>query len=198
MDGKRLGERLRRHVDAQNEEINCFAVRRLVAFPDRTRDATPDFDIRLVGAFNGDRQNLLPLRGDQSLLLDVRQTVTSHPGAELNTLLAVAGYNYRLVLMVDGGPAEVIAFHWPPEAPPPQRRHPHMHVGSLVTAGSRLRPRDFNRLHIPTGPLSLEAVLLFAIEELGVEPARGRDRAAVTDQLRAGDNPARQSFTPLD
>ena len=60
-----------------------------------------------------------------------------------------------------------------------------MHIGSLVTVGSRVRTRDVNRLHIPTGPLSLEAVLMFAIEELGVEPARGRERAAVVNQLRS-------------
>ena len=67
----------------------------------------------------------------------------------------VIAYMYRLLLPADEDYSEVIAFHWTPEAEPPQRTHPHMHVGSLVTAGSRFRPKDFNRLHIPTGPVSL-------------------------------------------
>lgn len=74
----------------------------------------------------------------------------------------------------------------------PQRRLPHLHVGSLVASASLFRGADFHKLHVPTGVLTLEAVLLFAVEELGVEPAQGRDRAAEIDLLRERDRVARR------
>lgn len=73
-----------------------------------------------------------------------------------------------------------------------------MHVGSLVTTGSRFRRKDFNRLHIPTGPVSLAAVLLFAVEELGVEPSPGRSRDDVLATLREGVRAIRAADAPTD
>lgn len=185
MRGSRVAERVRRHVDAQNEALNCLAAGRLVALPGRPLRVPTTFDVQLGGTTSDDLQ-LVPLRGDEALLLDVQQKLLVGSMQEYESSPLVIAYTYRLLLRTDERRSEVVAFHWTPDSPPPQPRHPHLHVGSLVTSGSPFRGGDFNKLHIPTGPLSLEAILLFAVEELGVEPARGRDRAAVIDQLWAG------------
>jgi hypothetical protein len=60
---------------------------------------------------------------------------------------------------------EIVAFHWQPSAEHPD---PHMHLG----VGAQLGRKDIARAHIPTGRISLEEVLRFAITELGANPLR--------------------------
>ncbi len=69
-------------------------------------------------------------------------------------------------------PEEVITFHWNPEATGErERRYPHLHIGSIMLADQLpVLPGRFNKAHIPTSRVSLEAVIRFGIEELGVEP----------------------------
>jgi len=142
---------------------------------------------------------VVSLRGPDDVQLGIHYVVRLDSWPLPNVLDArVIAYAYRLSLVSAHQQREIIGFHWTPSAPPPQRRHSHLHVGSLVTSGSPFHGGDFNKLHIPTGPLSMEAVLLFAVEELGVEPAPGRDRETVIDQLRAGDRPPTENPDPLD
>lgn len=133
------------------------------------------------------------LRGPEPVLLEIRQVVSVRPVAHPEGIVALfASSGYRFLVDRDGRPQEIMAFHWTPDAPPPQRRLPHLHVGSLVASASPFRGADFHKLHVPTGVLTLEAVLLFAVEELGVETAQRRDRAAVIDLLRERDRVARR------
>lgn len=62
---------------------------------------------------------------------------------------------------------EVISFHWHPQGNSPIT-YPHFHLG----AGAQIGRRELQNCHIPTETMSLERVLRFAIEELGVEPLR--------------------------
>ena len=99
--------------------------------------------------------------------------------------VAIVGYFYRIATTSD---REVIAFHWNPMATPPQRTYPHLHIGSLVSSGSLFLPDRFNKLHIPAGPLSLQQVLRFAIEELDVRPPHGRTQQEALAILAQGDD----------
>ncbi|MBB5785996.1 hypothetical protein [Jiangella mangrovi] len=80
--------------------------------------------------------------------------------------------------------AEVILFHWHPgeaedRAGLPQR--PHIHMGTeLLAADGRLTRRN----HLPSGRVSLEDVVEFAITDLGVTPLRD-DWQTVIDNTRA-------------
>lgn len=62
---------------------------------------------------------------------------------------------------------EVLAYHWHPEAQG-QIAFPHLHLG----AGAAPQGFDLVRVHLPTGQISLEAVLRLAITDFGVHPRR--------------------------
>lgn len=78
-------------------------------------------------------------------------------------------YWYQFALL-DG--RKLLTFHWTPETTSPgQRTYPHLHVeSSLLDPSGPFMPDTFSKLHIPTGPVSLAAIVRFAIEELGVTP----------------------------
>jgi hypothetical protein len=87
----------------------------------------------------------------------------------------LTGYHYAFFVRRSG--QELLAFHWHPHIV--EKSFPHVHLES----GLGLL-RDFVGVHVPTGPLDLEDVIRFAIEELGVRP-RVRSWAAVLEQTRA-------------
>lgn len=72
---------------------------------------------------------------------------------------------------------EVLAFHWHPSGNP-HAADPHMHVGS-----SELNPGGVlsRKTHIPTARMSVENVLRFCIQELGVRPLRDDWSAVLAD-----------------
>lgn len=77
--------------------------------------------------------------------------------------LTVAGYWY---LLRDEDGSEVAAFHWHPREGQ-KVRFPHFHItGGAPSAVVTRRSR------VPTGHVSLAAVVRFAIAELGVRPQR--------------------------
>ena len=72
--------------------------------------------------------------------------------------------------VIDG--VRLLTYHWTPETTDPgQRTYPHLHIESgLVDQNGPFNPDTFSKYHIPTERISIEAVVRFAIEELGVEP----------------------------
>jgi hypothetical protein len=67
-----------------------------------------------------------------------------------------------------------LSFHWTPEAVEPNAvTFPHLHVGRALTADqAAIRLSDFHKAHIPTGHVSMVAVVRLAITEFGVTPLR--------------------------
>lgn len=88
---------------------------------------------------------------------------------------ATVGYFYTLR---DHQGRGVLAYHWHPNGPSPVT-HPHLHVGGRTT------PIDLRKAHLPTGQVSLVAVVRMAIAELGVAPLRP-DWQAVLDRAEPG------------
>lgn len=89
---------------------------------------------------------------------------------------------YRYAVL-DQDIREVIAFHWAPNATDSSRAYPHLHVGAVVSGNGSVIPDRFHKLHLPTGPIFLEDVVRFAIEELGVEVRSALDRNSVLAEL---------------
>ncbi len=81
------------------------------------------------------------------------------------------------------GNNEILAFHWAPDAAGNARTFPHVHIGHMISGRGAFASDRFHKLHIPTGFVPVEAIVRFAIEELGVEVRRGFDRAAVLADL---------------
>jgi hypothetical protein len=92
----------------------------------------------------------------------------------------IVGYWYTLSSSDD---RELIAFHWTPDAAPPQRPFPHVHMGSALTGRSHIAGGDLNKLHIPTGLITVAAFVRFLIEELEVRVRPNFDRQAVLTNL---------------
>lgn len=67
---------------------------------------------------------------------------------------------------------ELFAFHWTPETTVAgQRSYPHLHIGTAVLATDPpILPGQLHKRHIPTGRVTVESIVRFAIEELGVTP----------------------------
>lgn len=79
--------------------------------------------------------------------------------------VSTVGYSY----IISEAEAERFAFHWHPAT---GRGFPHVHVAS-----------DAQRLHVPTGRIAIEQVLLL-VQEMGAEPIDDRWQGIVDDSLR--------------
>lgn len=69
---------------------------------------------------------------------------------------------------------ESLAFHWTPSSTGPNTvTVPHLRIGPAIVAGQTAPgPRDLHKAHVPTGRVSLAAVVRLAIAEFGVAPLR--------------------------
>jgi hypothetical protein len=105
------------------------------------------------------------LRGAPSLKLSVLHSYSyvqpTHGSGSID--IRTMAYFYRLDSF-DG--TELVAFHWHPDREG-QPDFPHLHVASRPGP-----PQIQRKHHVPTGRASLESVVRFAIQELGVRPLR--------------------------
>lgn len=108
----------------------------------------------------------LRLRGRDDVHMDcsMKYHIT---GAVRNGGYAAEPFEYIYTLTSKG--SAIAGFHWHPSSSS-RVSHPHVH---LYVSPSHAR------LHIPTGPLRIEDVLLYAVGELGASPVNGNwDRIA--------------------
>jgi len=84
--------------------------------------------------------------------------------------VSTTGYEYRLLDSIE---RELVVFHW--QLGPTFRGpdHPHLHLSaSLVARVSATATRELplDRLHIPTGRITIDAVVRMLVAEFGVAP----------------------------
>lgn len=106
-----------------------------------------------------------PLQSTQRIAFyaEVTYRVTTDPDRRAEWWAVITSYAFDL-LHDDG--QELFAFHWHP-AGGSAVHEPHLHLAGL--GSQRL---DTARLQLPTGWVSLPAVLRFAVQELRVRPLR--------------------------
>jgi hypothetical protein len=92
-------------------------------------------------------------------------------------MVSTTSYAYRLL---GDGQRDVLAYHWHLEGTS-SVTWPHLHVHG------RTDVLDLRRVHLPTGHVSLQAILRLAIGELGVQPLRADCRAVLDETERAVD-----------
>jgi len=92
----------------------------------------------------------------------------------------LVGYWYALSTSAS---REILAFHWTPDMIGNQRSFPHLHVGTVVSSEGGVAPDRFHKLHIPTGHVSVPALVRFAIQEFGVSVRPSVETEAAIHQL---------------
>ena len=102
----------------------------------------------------------MPLRGRHGLSLRILHAYETTEGG---TGWSTHTRSYLYQVYADDG-REFIAFHWHPGRG--RIALPHAHFKTLS------EPLAMGKAHIPTGRISLEAVIRLLIEELGVQPIR--------------------------
>jgi hypothetical protein len=112
------------------------------------------------------------------LLLYLSHTVTLTEGTDDpgGWRVVTAGYVYQF-LYADND-RECLAYHWHARGASPIV-WPHIHVPGPVA------PVDLTKAHLPTGVVSLPAVLRCAIGDLGVRPLRRDCATVLADAERA-------------
>jgi hypothetical protein len=77
--------------------------------------------------------------------------------------------------LVDHVDRELLVYHWMPGTLFLGPDHPHVHVSAALTAqvdAQSSREIGLDRLHLPTGQVTLAAFVQMLITELGVAPLR--------------------------
>jgi hypothetical protein len=90
---------------------------------------------------------------------------------------ALAGHStgYWYHVQQKDGP-EIVAFHWHPGTVHGPISYPHLHIGQPTS------PIDIGSgRHVPTGRVSIEAVVRFLIKELHVRPLRSDWESVIAD-----------------
>jgi len=118
-----------------------------------------------------------PLAGNTPLGLSVIQQYRVIQGTSARAPWTVVTVSYYYALE-DANSRELFAFHWHP-AGPSTITFPHLHLGAGVAR------EQFTTFHIPTGRITLDKVLRFAITELGVRPLR-QDWSAILASFDPG------------
>lgn len=81
-------------------------------------------------------------------------------------------YEYRLL---DRDERELLVYHWQPGPDFLGPDHPHLHVSASLRAQVDARTRreiELDRVHLPTGQVSIGAVVRLLITELDIAPLR--------------------------
>ena len=111
--------------------------------------------------------------GASGLLLDVSHQYTivqdensqSPPAWRVMT----GAYEYRLLDSVE---RELLVYHWQPGSIPRGPDDPHVPISATIsaqTSATTMQPFQLDKRHIPTGRVSLEAVVRMLIAEFGIE-----------------------------
>jgi hypothetical protein len=160
---------VRDYVETLHEALGCVTAERLL-LDQRS-------GIRSEAPYSVSLRDLdpVPLRGTIRLSLSVGQVVRIVPRDrfEARGSFAIETIQYVYELVTTPDEQELLAFHWTPYATADLVTFPHLHIGRAITTGqSAIRPRDIHKAHIPTGHVSLPAVVRLAITEFGVTPLR--------------------------
>lgn len=114
------------------------------------------------------------------LLFDARLEYRLAPnpvGVSRQWRIVSTAYEYRLL---DRKQIELLAFHWQPDVASRGPDHPHLHVSAGLSAwvsATERRRIDLDKLHIPTGLLSLADIVRMLIDEFAVAPLHDDWRA---------------------
>lgn len=123
-----------------------------------------------------------PLGADLRLVIRHRYVVVEEGRGRERWRVRTTGYSYQLS---DVEARELVVYQWNPDPTSPSPvKSPHLHVGRSLDHPSlppafRQRVGRLVKAHLPTGHVTLTAILRVAIEDLGVAPTRADWDAAL-------------------
>ena len=149
---------------------DCVTTQRLFAQPEGYEP-----DVLYAVAFGHTAEPVsLPAKagGASGLLLDLRHQYTIVPDETVHPAAAwrvsTRAYEYRLL---DSQSTELLVYHWQPNSIAGGPKHPHLHVSARIsaqTAFATWQPFPLDSRHLPTGRVSLEAIIRLLIAEFGI------------------------------
>jgi hypothetical protein len=110
-----------------------------------------------------------------SLFFSQNYSVCQSSSGDQEWKVRTEGYIYRID---NESGNEMISFHWHPS--PDLLKYPHLH---LKRTGSGVNRAELEEGHIPTGRVSVEAIVLFLERDLGVKPKGDDWRARVENNM---------------
>lgn len=170
MAGQTPTEAFHAYIEPLREALQCVTQQRLTL---RERDrltAGPPYTMALSNMDPVSLKGPFPLRLTVGQIVRIVRTDESDDPRGPFQMRTV---QYLYAFSTPQG-QEILSFHWTPEAIGANVvTTPHLHIGSVIAVGqTALRPGDLHKAHIPTGSVSVEAVVRLAIAEFGVEPLR--------------------------
>lgn len=149
----------------------CLTQRRLTGDRDPYDPSTPH---GITFGRSGDPAPLRGSAGPSGLLLGVRHQYQIVPMVSPERpgswRVSTTGYEYKLL---DSLERELVVFHWQPGPTFRGPDYPHLHLSaSLVARVSAIATRELplDRVHIPTGRITIDAVVRMLVVEFGVAP----------------------------
>jgi hypothetical protein len=179
--GRDPNEAFRNYVGPLRDALHCVTEARFGLDTRHASTLNKRYAVVLAGF------NPVPLRSDLKLKLRVGNAVrlVEVSPRVVERRFQVETGEYFCELSVEDH--EILTSHWTPEAAGAKSvAFPHIHIGSSLVADQRvIRPKDFHKVHIPTGPVSVAAVLRLAITEFGVQPLR-RNWSEILERIESG------------
>lgn len=155
-----------RYIDRLERALGCISAKRLVLAEPTKFQLNADYPLVL------NNNDPVLLRGEVNVYLSAGQRFRIVEDKEVKQgpyRVHTVEYWYQIDCPKD---TEIFTYHWKPESTTtPLEREPHIHLGSSVVANDVvLMRKQFSKLHIPTGRVSIESVVRFLIGEIKVQP----------------------------
>jgi len=157
-----------------NEALQCVAHQKRFVIKELPAGLVPDVPYSVT--LND--MNSVPLPSEPWVYLVAGQTIKFYEdkpdGGDERYRVQTLSYTYAFTVKKDNKEVELLNFAWQRE-PDPSNLYPraHLHVGTgLLAKPTPIRTGNFHKAHIPTGRLSFEAIVRFAIREFDVKEQR--------------------------
>ena len=169
MAGKNPHQAVQNFIRPINEALSCVTDERAVASGDDPSEAQ-------ALSF---RHEASKLKSSPVLFLtvNIRFHIRQAKGKKGPWKVSTSAYYYGIQ---DSDRREILAYHWHPGVGP---TYPHLHFHSATGSAKQL-----SKTHMPTKRISLEEVLRFIIEELGVKPMRSNWKDVVEGTQKRYEN----------
>lgn len=180
MTGRTPSRAVQNYVDPLAEALLCITQQRLSRPPSRDLTLNTLYEANLADMDPVDLAGPIPLKFSAGQNYEIVELEEEDPQGRYN--IRTCGYFYEIATADE---RQILSFHWQPDAKPARAGDqvvtvPHLHVGAAITTGQTVvRPGDFHKVHIPTGRVSLEAMIWLLIEQFNATPLNSNWRSVI-------------------